>query len=50
MKQYYESFQYKILPTYIQLEPEDEEIANNDPLEFINREGDLSFSYTYLKR
>jgi hypothetical protein len=34
----------------MQLKPEDEEIANNDPLEFINQEDDYSVNYTYLKK
>lgn len=50
MKQYSESFQYHILPPYLQLTPEDDEIANSDPIEFISREEELCVSYTFLKK
>lgn len=50
MKQFSQNFQYEILPQYLQLKPEDEELANNDPIEFMNREDDHSFNYSYLKK
>lgn len=50
MKQFSQNFQYEILPQYLQLKPEDEELANNDPIEFMNREDDYSFNYSYLKK
>ena len=37
MKQYAQYFQYQVLLQYIQLTPQDEELANNDPMEFINQ-------------
>lgn len=49
MRAYAQAFQYKILPQYIKLTPEDEELANNDPLEFFNKEDDPTINYTNLK-
>ena len=35
MKSYAQHFQYEILPRYLMLTPEDEELANSDVVEFI---------------
>lgn len=50
VQQFAEPFQYDILLNYIRLQPEDEELANADPLDFISKEDEPSFNVANLKR
>lgn len=50
MKNYAQYFQYEVLLPYLKLTHEDEELAQNDPMEFINQEMDSTIGYTNLKR
>lgn len=50
MTSYAELFQYDILLRYMKLQPEDEELANSDPLDFLSKEDEPSINFTNLKR
>jgi importin-7 len=50
VRQYSETFQYNVLLNYLRLQPEDEELANRDPVEFLSREDEPSINFTNLKR
>lgn len=50
VKQYAEVFQYDILHKFMRLQPEDEELANREPVEFLTREDEPSINFTNLKR
>jgi hypothetical protein len=50
VKQFAETFQYNVLLHYLRLQPEDEELANRDPVEFLSREDEPSINFTNLKR
>lgn len=50
IKQFAKLFQEEILLKYMTLQPEDEELAQEDPLEFLNKETEPSINYTNLKR
>jgi hypothetical protein len=43
-------FQYEILPNNIRLKPEDEQLANSDPIEYLTVEEESILSFTNLKR
>lgn len=50
MKEFADAFQYDILLRYLRLQPEDEELANREPVEFLSREDEPSINFTNLKR
>lgn len=50
MKSYADYFQYQVLLPYLKLTQEDQELVNNDPVEFLNSEIDNMISYTNLKK
>ena len=50
VKQYAEGFQYDVLLSYLRLQPEDEELAQRDPVDFLSKEDEPSVTFTNLKR
>lgn len=50
VKEYGQAFQYDFLLRFLRLQPEDEELADREPLEFLAREDEPSINFTNLKR
>ena len=50
IKEHVPLFQYEILPNYLKLKPEDEHLANTDPIEYLSIEEESSLNFTNLKR
>ena len=50
IKEFANQFQYHILPEFMKLKPEDESLANNDPIEQIKNEEEPLMSFTNLKK